>query len=452
MFRVLIADDESSVVHFLLESIRWEELELEVASTASTGYEVLELIEEQTFDIAILDIRMPGINGLELCERLKRVNDQIQLIIISGYAEFAYAEKAIRYGVIGYCLKPLEYVQITWNLRKAVQNLKRQRHLSLGEDILEILEAGDGQKIEECLKNMGFAAGRCFVAVSVGERRLEELSGGGISVRLGRGEWGYLMKDDRISRIREGSLESADWQGIGYMEDPVRADEVYSAMEECTARAYQFFVEGERRICGKLDEGRAGKWLDAVRDEIHEGRWDRIVTLLDTISKNGIDDFTVRQSLQLCNLIFSMQIFHDEENDYYMYSIEQLVLEYETLGGMLGELSRLLERALSADESGAPFTNTAFMKLIRYINRNYRENISLSSVADALYMNPNYISQLFKKEAGVTFVHYITQKRLEDAKELLVTSKKTLSDIAIEVGFNDTFYFIRFSYILFCCT
>ena len=67
----------------------------------------------------------------------------------------------------------------------------------------------------------------------------------------------------------------------------------------------------------------------------------------------------------------------------------------------------------------------------------------MTGAAAALYMNPNYISQLFKKEAGVTFVHYVTQKRVDDAKKLLVTTQKTLSDIAIEVGFNDSFYFIK---------
>lgn len=58
-------------------------------------------------------------------------------------------------------------------------------------------------------------------------------------------------------------------------------------------------------------------------------------------------------------------------------------------------------------------------------------------------MNANYVSRLFKKETGTTFAYYITQKRIEDAKELLTTTKKPLTDIAMEVGFNDTFHFIK---------
>ena len=110
MFRVLIADDESSVVQSMLFSMPWEELDMEVAGTASDGTAAMEIAKKEHIDIAILDIRMPGINGLELCERLRQMDEHIQLIISSGYAEFAYAEKAIQYGVVGYCLKPLSLI------------------------------------------------------------------------------------------------------------------------------------------------------------------------------------------------------------------------------------------------------------------------------------------------------------------------------------------------------
>lgn len=72
MFRVLIADDENSVIQSLRYSIPWEELELEIAGTASDGASALEIAEREKIDIAILDIRMPGINGLELCCQLKK--------------------------------------------------------------------------------------------------------------------------------------------------------------------------------------------------------------------------------------------------------------------------------------------------------------------------------------------------------------------------------------------
>lgn len=142
-------------------------------------------------------------------------------------------------------------------------------------------------------------------------------------------------------------------------------------------------------------------------------------------------------------MIFSSAVFQSEGNDSYVYSIKQLVMEYGSLRNMLKLLCEELEEIREAEKSGETFSNAAFMKLLRYVNRNYRGDISLSGAAKALYMNPNYVSQLFKKESGVTFVHYINQKRVEDAKEMLVTTQKPVTDIAIEVGFNDYFYFIK---------
>ena len=165
--------------------------------------------------------------------------------------------------------------------------------------------------------------------------------------------------------------------------------------------------------------------------------------MLEEIGQKGREDFTVRSALRLCNMIFAHSLFQSEENDSYIYSIEQLVNTYGDFTEMLRQLCCFLDENVSGAEGEQNFTNGTFLKLMRYINDNYRNEISLTSAAQAMNMNSNYISQLFKKETGITFVHYITQKRLEDARELLTTTKKPLTDIALEVGFNDTFHFIK---------
>lgn len=443
MFRVLIADDENSVVQSLTGSIPWEELGLEVVKTAQDGTAVLEYVQREGIDIAILDIRMPGMNGLELCNQLRMQNERIQLIIASGYAEFAYAEKAIQYGVIGYCLKPLDYTQVTRFLRKAVQNLGRERHIIDREDLMEILERQDENEIQECLSQFGFDQEKYFIAVSSGERKLDALETAGISVRLGRKQWGYIMKTNRIRQLGDALDQLTDWSGIGYIQQALQGDVIYEAFEECTARAFQYFVDEQNRICPQLDEWRANRWLDGIQRKVQADQWESLDSMLDDIGKKGREDFTVRSALRLCNLIFSHSLFRDEENDYYIYSIEQLVNTYGNFSEMLRQLQDFLKENATGTESEQNFTNATFMKLIKYVNENYRSEISLTGAAQVLNMNSNYISQLFKKETGITFVHYITQKRLEDAKELLTTTKKPLTDIALEVGFNDTFHFIK---------
>ena len=365
------------------------------------------------------------------------------MIIASGYAEFAYAEKAIQYGVIGYCLKPLDHAQVIRFLRKAVQNLRKDMHMISWADLMEILERREENEIRECLSQLGFYQEKYFIAVSSGERKLDAFEAAGVSVRLGRGQWGYIMKTNRIKQLGDELYQLPDWSGIGYIQQALSGEVIYEAFEECTARAFQYFVDGENKLCSQLDEWRANRWLDGIQKRIQADQWESLESMLEEIGKKGREDFTVRSALRLCNLIFSHSHFWDEENDYYIYSIEQLVNTYGDFSEMLRQLQRFLEENAAETESEQNFTNTTFMKLMKYINENYRGEISLTGAAQVLNMNSNYVSQLFKKETGITFVHYITQKRLEDAKELLSTTKKPLTDIALEVGFNDTFHFIK---------
>ncbi|MEG2187728.1 MAG: response regulator, partial [Clostridia bacterium] len=92
MLKVIIADDEERVCRMLQILPDWTALEMEVAATAANGIEALQAIERDPPDILITDIRMPGCDGLELIARAKQLAPEIEIIIISGYAHFEYAQ------------------------------------------------------------------------------------------------------------------------------------------------------------------------------------------------------------------------------------------------------------------------------------------------------------------------------------------------------------------------
>ena len=95
MLKVVIADDEARILSLIRLLPDWDALGMEVAGTAGNGLEALALIERERPDILITDIRMPGCQGLELIERARRAVPDIEIIIISGYAHFEYAQTAI---------------------------------------------------------------------------------------------------------------------------------------------------------------------------------------------------------------------------------------------------------------------------------------------------------------------------------------------------------------------
>jgi len=129
MLKVVIADDEARVCSLIQMLIDWDELGMELCGTAGNGLEALELVKTRRPDILITDIRMPGCHGLELIERAKRVSPQLEIVVISGYAHFEYAQSAIRHGVGDYLLKPINKQELMSTLRKLADRCRARTRL-----------------------------------------------------------------------------------------------------------------------------------------------------------------------------------------------------------------------------------------------------------------------------------------------------------------------------------
>ena len=169
MFQVLLADDEPSVTDALRRSINWAACGLEVAAVVTSGEEALACINERPIHIVITDIRMANTDGLSLCQQISRMNRGIQTIIISGFAEFSYAQKALSYGALAYCLKPLEYDELKRHLQRAVHRLREASHLPDHDDLLDALQNGDVPELRATLHELGLPGDAFYAAVCVGK-------------------------------------------------------------------------------------------------------------------------------------------------------------------------------------------------------------------------------------------------------------------------------------------
>lgn len=119
MYRVLLVDDEYYFRKGLLQLVPWAACGFVVAGEAKNGREALALLEQEHFDLLFLDINMPVMSGLELLERLPaHSRSELRVVLLTGYSEFAYAQKALRHGVFDYLLKPVEAADVTAVLRR----------------------------------------------------------------------------------------------------------------------------------------------------------------------------------------------------------------------------------------------------------------------------------------------------------------------------------------------
>ena len=138
MYRLIIADDEENIRNGMANSLPWREWGYEVAAVCASGQEVLDRMEDCRPDVVLSDIRMPGMDGVELMQRLSREYPQVKIVILSGYSDFKYLNMSIRSHVAEYLLKPtdIDDFEETFRRLKAAMDHERLRRAQITESVL----------------------------------------------------------------------------------------------------------------------------------------------------------------------------------------------------------------------------------------------------------------------------------------------------------------------------
>lgn len=127
MYKLLLVDDELIIREGLEKMIDWDGLDLLLTASCGDAITALDSMMDNMPDILLTDVRMPGMNGLELVERAVSLHPQLQAIILSGYDTFVYAQQAMKSGVIEYLLKPCAKDELHSALERACRGIDRQR-------------------------------------------------------------------------------------------------------------------------------------------------------------------------------------------------------------------------------------------------------------------------------------------------------------------------------------
>lgn len=169
-YRVLLADDERWIRSLLRSIVSWRKLGAEIVGEAEDGLTALALCRIKHPDILISDVRMPAMSGLELIEKVREELPHVQCVVISGYDEFQFAQRALRLGVVDYLLKPLDARQVETVLRRAVGRLQAQREDSRQRKDLRLRL----EKMEKILTEQGGEAGDAPGAAGVRDRHIRQ--------------------------------------------------------------------------------------------------------------------------------------------------------------------------------------------------------------------------------------------------------------------------------------
>ncbi len=125
-YTVLVVDDEEEIREGIIRKIEWERYGFQIVGSAGNGSDALEIAENLQPDVVMTDVMMPFMDGLELGERIIRINPEVKLLVFSGADEFEYAQKALRIQAVEYILKPIDAKELGETLTKIKETLDKE--------------------------------------------------------------------------------------------------------------------------------------------------------------------------------------------------------------------------------------------------------------------------------------------------------------------------------------
>lgn len=378
MYKALIADDEDIIRRGIAYFLK-KDPEIEVVAQAEDGEMALELAAEHLPDLLFVDINMPFLNGLEFIEKLEGILKNAVIIVITGYDDFKYAQKALRLGVFDYLLKPIMENTFYDAVDRAKEQLgRRKKQVKYLEWARVLVEKNRPALIAEFLE--GWLNGH-FSETEV-EERIAALSL-------------ELPKDFGVTLIH---LEDKDNAEIGGEWDD---DLLFYAAENIAEEVFQSFqpVSACRNAGGDLVLISActprEEWLAAG---------ERLARLLQQY------------------LPVDVAIAHKGAEEF-----SDLPGAYEAA---MDEMRALLE------------TPQLVRDVKHYIEENFSmEAFSLTDAADYTHVSPQHLSRVFRQSTGITFMDYITRVRIRKAIELLADEDLKMYEIAERVGYSSQHYF-----------
>lgn len=444
--KVLIADDEYMIIKGLERMIDWKGLGLSLVGTARHGRDALNLMEQEVVDIIITDINMPGMDGLSFIQAAKEVYPHIEFIFISGYQRFDYVKQGLTLGATDYLLKPVNKEELESSLKKLINRIdERFNSTSASNFIMK-------QKMRNWLQDvtkgdevppLHLDYYHYYLITQDTSMSFDSL----VDYYEGQADWIVVGKDEMLAMVMPlGNLEMEYGKIVGRVEKlkDIRVHAAYQQIRK-RFRHLNFYVGA-----GSLqDKAKFLLSLPMINTK-HDRQEQEISEVMGQI-------FHVLESNQVRRLSALLNQLRDQLSYYAVSRSEAIQIfqsfvhfhqgneikldQVDTVDDLVSQTTEILR--IQDDQAAFDQLHPTLQDLLKRVEENYRSDISLSSLAENLHMNVMYLGQLFKKEIGVSFSKYLNRYRVEKSKPFLVKTTMPISDVAIEVGYQNQTYYYR---------
>ncbi len=390
--KVLIADDEENIRDGLKAAVDWESCGYEICGEAGNGMDALEMALVLQPDLIIADIRMSGMDGLQMVKKLRELDGKSRIIVLSGYSEFQYAKQSIELGVEAYLLKPIDEEELTTQITRVKNSI-----------------AGEKRRNDALDDSMAAARNKMVVNLVSGQAdedvlyRANELYG----LALPWKTYQVMLVDTMDGSFPDRSLKNKF------------KDEVVN------------FAAGSSSGFAFDHDGITGILLKDVCFDESSMQPEELRTLL-------------KEKLKL-DTVVSIGPFTDSIDDIHIsYEYAECLVKNRLLWGgqrIVGYGKDTAEKFSGIlDQLAKGKTDAPLMRIMEYIHKNYCQQIKIEGLAQMFGYNSIYLGQLFKNHTGMYFNTYLEKMRIDKARQLLAEGVKVYQ-AAERTGFNNLDYF-----------
>lgn len=487
MIRTLVVDDEPYLRNSIKKTIESMNSCFEVIAMAGNGRQALSIVLEQHPDVVFLDIRMPIMDGLAFLEKISAYPNKPLCIILTGYSEFEYAKKALKYHVYDYILKPIHLEQM-----QALLN-------SIQSDL-----STENEKLENAYFHHMFKGMRLPVSFSAQDpaKIFSEYSGFNLYYMIA-GSYMYIKNNQFNPTGQDWSIEqfcnnfncflpphAKAWfiSGensnelliiVGYhtLASPDAPNKIAAKLYDCykgqeipftlcfnptilnISQIRNSAIDLKYYSTQKIIFGYSS--LHCLRTDFADKQQAELVMdyqdLKNIISEKRYQDFKINISVFLkyfetkkiyqyqlrTELVKLLQILHQtyfsEEQQHFVEDIITNTYSYT-------ELTQLFMQNINeySDNYYQELTENIAENIKKYIDEHYMEQLTLKQVAEHFFISQSTLSRSFKKLYKISPNEYIMEKRIAKSKDLLqVFPPLNIKQIAAMVGYTDPFYFSR---------
>jgi two-component system, response regulator YesN len=504
LYKVFFVEDEIVTREGIRDSVDWTGNGFEFCGEAPDGEIALPLLQATQPDVLITDVEMPFMDGLQLTKIVRERMPRVKIIILSGHDEFDYAQAAIKFGVTEYLLKPVTVQDLHVVLQKTAALLDRERRgqedhhklqeqLAANEAIFQerlLLKLAMGtisaSEAISAADQLGLElAARCYLVAVIKIQRREPSAQldfqeqlrvqQSISRLLEKNPDVYLLRQDPeelilmlkgntpeylqeecdllLKQIERQVSETRYKLTVGTGTPKERLSDISQSFVEALVTIRTEADKNEPDPFSRIDQA---EWLkvdkSAVENYLKRGTREELPFFIDAYIQPlsaEASRWRMLRNYVLTDIILATAKFVSELEGNVeqvipdLHCIERVLANITTAEQIKAQVVKILSSALAFRDSK---TSHQYLGMIQhakeFIGSHHMDpDILLDKVAGHVNLSPCHFSAVFSQETGTTFKEYLTELRINSAKELLRTTSLRSSEISERVGYHDPHYF-----------